>query len=534
MILYLCSLYLLLFLYYPILKDVFLSSNSISPSINSSKSNSNVATILAPIWDGFKKSSKSKIIPGKYIIHFKQDGTFDPSKVAQQSSELFDMKQMGMLSALEAQQVHRFWILSEISKSENPSNVIEHDYDLGNMFSGYSGQFDDSIISKIRGSSIVDIIEPVQWVCISDDYEDQHDILEINDIIYGSQYGDDHNKNLPSYMPAYSPSLENRALYNHMTEERSKIKNSLFNSRNQTQCLVQKNAPWGLERLSHRMLPKTYSGEFHYPDSSGAGVDVYVIDTGIYVDHEEFEGRARWGITIPQGDVDQDGNGHGTHCAGTIGSRKYGIAKKCSLIAVKVLRSDGYGSNADVIKGVEYVMNQHILEGKKRTDRQTVVNMSLGGGKSLALEKAVNAVVESGVHFCVAAGNDNEDACNYSPAGAKEAITVGASTNRDEIAYFSNIGRCVDIFAPGYQITSTWIGSPSSINTISGTSMASPHVAGAVAHFLGGIMKGLSPQDVKLEIKRISTRNILSFVPFDTVNALVHVHGCDNEETIED
>lgn len=537
-ILYLCSLYAILFFYYPLLKDTF-SSGSIFHNeyyqVRHSSKNENGEPEFAPIWDGFKKSSKSKVIPGKYIIHFKKEGTFDPTRVIQPSEDLSDLKQLGMLTALEAQQVHRFWLLSEISKSENPSNVIEHDYELGTFFSGYSGQFDDSILSKIRSSSIVEMVEPAQWVWINDDYEDNVDILETNNIIYG----DDREMILPPYMSAYSPSIKDRELYNQFerrrNEARNKVKNPyLYNEVNQTQCIVQRDAPWGLERLSHRMRPKTYSGEFHYPDSSGAGVDVYVIDTGIYVDHEEFEGRARWGTTIPQGDVDKDGNGHGTHCAGTIGSKRYGIAKKCSLIAVKVLRSDGYGSNSDVIKGVEYVMNQHILEGKKRSERQTVVNMSLGGGKSLALERAVNAAVGSGIHFCVAAGNDNEDACNYSPAGAKEAITVGASTSRDEIAYFSNIGRCVDIFAPGHQITSTWIGSPSSTNTISGTSMASPHVAGAIAHFLSGKMKGMSPQDVKLELRRISTRNTLVFVPFDTINALVHVHGCDNEETIED
>lgn len=173
----------------------------------------------------------------------------------------------------------------------------------------------------------------------------------------------------------------------------------------------------------------------------------YVIDTGTNVDHVDFEGRASWGKTIPQGDADEDGNGHGTHCSGTIAGKKFGVAKKAHVKAVKVLRSNGSGSMSDVVKGVEWAATDHAesvaaaKKGKKKGYKGSVANMSLGGGKSPTLDLAVNAAVDAGIHFAVAAGNDNANSCNYSPAAAQKAVTVGASTLGDERAYFSNYGK---------------------------------------------------------------------------------------------
>ena len=193
-------------------------------------------------------------------------------------------------------------------------------------------------------------------------------------------------------------------------------------------------------------------------------------------------------------DVDDDNNGHGTHCAGTIASKKYGVAKAANVIAVKVLGSNGSGTMSDVVAGVDFAAKAAKVKAAaaaaevKATGstkhKGPVANMSLGGGKSRALDTAVNGAVDTGLHFAVAAGNDNRDACSYSPAAAEKAVTVGASTLGDERAYFSNFGPCVDVFGPGLNILSTWIGSEHAINTISGTSMASPHVAGLLAYLL--------------------------------------------------
>jgi cerevisin len=294
---------------------------------------------------------------------------------------------------------------------------------------------------------------------------------------------------------------------------------------------LEKNAPWGLARISHRdSLTFGNFNKYLYAADAGEGVDVYVIDTGTYIDHVDFDGRAHWGKTIPAGDEDEDGNGHGTHCSGTIAGKKYGVAKKANVYAVKVLRSNGSGSMSDVVKGVEWAAEAHVKKAKagKKGFKGSAANMSLGGGKSPALDEAVNGAVAAGVHFAVAAGNDNADSCNYSPASAENAITVGASALDDSRAYFSNYGKCNDIFAPGLSIQSTWIGSKYAVNTISGTSMASPHVAGLLAYYLSlqpssdsaYAVAEITPKKMKENILSIGTVGALTDVPAGTKNIL--------------
>jgi cerevisin len=296
---------------------------------------------------------------------------------------------------------------------------------------------------------------------------------------------------------------------------------------------VEKGAPWGLARISHRdSLTFGTFNKYLYSSDGGEGVDVYVIDTGTNVDHVDFEGRASWGKTIPSGDEDKDGNGHGTHCSGTVAGKKYGVAKKAHVKAVKVLRSNGSGSMSDVVKGVEYAAESHseqvdkAKKGKRKGFKGSAANMSLGGGKSALLDQAVNAAVDAGIHFAVAAGNDNADSCRYSPAAAEKAVTVGASTLADERAYFSNFGKCNDIFAPGLNILSTWIGSETATNVISGTSMASPHIAGLLAYLLSlqpskssaYAVAEITPKKLKADLLSIATVGALEDVPSDTAN----------------
>ncbi|KAJ5442824.1 Peptidase S8/S53 subtilisin/kexin/sedolisin [Penicillium cf. griseofulvum] len=301
--------------------------------------------------------------------------------------------------------------------------------------------------------------------------------------------------------------------------------------RTMTDGTVEKNAPWGLARISHReSLSFGNFNKYLYAEEGGEGVDAYVIDTGTNVKHVDFEGRANWGQTIPQGDADEDGNGHGTHCSGTIAGMKFGVAKKANVYAVKVLRSNGSGTMSDVVKGVEWAAEAHIKKSKKgdKKFKGSVANMSLGGGSSRTLDLAVNAAVDAGIHFAVAAGNDNADACNYSPAAAEKAITVGASTLADERAYFSNYGKCTDIFAPGLNILSTWIGSEHATNTISGTSMASPHIAGLLAYYVSlapakdsaYAVADVTPKQLKAALISVATEGALTDMPADTPNLL--------------
>ncbi|KAJ3346729.1 hypothetical protein GGF32_007373 [Allomyces javanicus] len=238
----------------------------------------------------------------------------------------------------------------------------------------------------------------------------------------------------------------------------------------------QSGATWGLVRISERALDLTKP--YVYPNSAGSGVDVYIVDTGIYTAHPDFGGRAKWGTTTCDDCVDEDDNGHGTHVAGTVASKTYGVAKSANVIAVKVLGGDGSGTNEGVIAGINYVAAQAKAKGKT-----VAANMSLGGSYSAALNSAVKAATSSGVVFAVAAGNENQNACNTSPASEPSAITVGATTKTDTRSSFSNYGSCLDVFAPGSSITSTW--NNGGTNTISGTSMASPHVAGVAALLIG-------------------------------------------------
>lgn len=238
---------------------------------------------------------------------------------------------------------------------------------------------------------------------------------------------------------------------------------------------TQASVTWGLSRISHK---STGAGNYIYDNTAGSGVTAYTIDTGILTTHNEFEGRATWGYNAVSGSSNTDRNGHGTHVSGTIAGKTYGIAKKASLVAVKVLGDNGSGTTSGVIAGIQWAATNS--KGKK-----AVANMSLGGGYSASLNSAVESAISGGLTFVVAAGNDNTNAANYSPASAPNAITVGATTSSDARSSFSNYGSSLDVFAPGSSIVSSYIGSNSQTNTLSGTSMASPHVAGVAAYLLG-------------------------------------------------
>ncbi|MFL9682976.1 MULTISPECIES: S8 family peptidase [Streptomyces] len=242
---------------------------------------------------------------------------------------------------------------------------------------------------------------------------------------------------------------------------------------------TQTNAPWGLDRIDQASLP--LSGTFTYPDSAGAGVTAYVIDTGVRISHGELAGRAVNGYDAVEGDtVAQDGNGHGTHVATTIAGSTYGVAKAAKVVAVRVLDANGSGTTAGVVAGIDWVTSHHTAGAP------AVANLSLGGGASTTLDNAVKRSIADGVTYAVAAGNSGVNARNSSPARVTEALTVGATGNTDAKAGWSNYGAVLDLFAPGVSITAGWHTSDTATNTISGTSMAAPHVAGAAAVYLAG------------------------------------------------
>jgi subtilisin family serine protease len=275
----------------------------------------------------------------------------------------------------------------------------------------------------------------------------------------------------------------------------------------QTCDTTQTNArSWGICRVSHwgAITGNALTTYKWNSLDSGQNVDVYVIDTGIKLTHNEFEGRAVWGANYVDS-IRDDNNGHGTHCAGTIGGATIGVARNCRLVAVRVLNGAGSGTNAGVINGINYVANT-----ARTRNNPAVASMSLGGGLNTAMNNAVASLVSSGVSTAVAAGNDNANACNYSPASTPTAITVGATStdasNRDIRSSFSNWGSCVDIFAPGSNIYSAGITSNSAYSTLSGTSMACPHIAGLAAVYLHR-QPNLSPAALKSALINDGNKN---------------------------
>ena len=259
---------------------------------------------------------------------------------------------------------------------------------------------------------------------------------------------------------------------------------------------TQTNPTWGLDRIDQPALPLNAAYSYAL---NGAGVRAYVIDTGIRSTHVDFGGRVIAGYTaISDGRGTTDCNGHGTHVAGTVGGTTYGVAKGVTLVPVRVLDCTGSGSTSGVIAGVNWVTSQ--------SHRPAVANMSLGGGASSALDTAVQNSINAGVTYVVAAGNDNQSACNYSPARIAAALTVGATTSSDGRASYSNYGSCLDLFAPGSSITSSWYSSNTSTSTISGTSMASPHVAGVAALYLAA-NGAATPSQVATAINQYATQN---------------------------
>ena len=272
---------------------------------------------------------------------------------------------------------------------------------------------------------------------------------------------------------------------------------------------TQSNPPWGLDRIDQRNRPLSGTYTFNW---TGSGVRAYVIDTGIRTSHTQFGGRAS-NVFDAFGGSGADCNGHGTHVAGTIGGSTYGVAKSALLRGVRVLNCSGSGSNSGVIAGVDWVRNNRI--------NPAVANMSLGGGASSALDTAVNNLANSGVAIAVAAGNSNVDACGTSPARAASAITVGSTTSSDARSSFSNFGPCLDLFAPGSGILSAWINSDTSTATLSGTSMASPHVAGVAALYKQA-NPSASASTIRNAIVNNATTNVISGAGSGSPNRLLY------------
>jgi subtilisin family serine protease len=276
---------------------------------------------------------------------------------------------------------------------------------------------------------------------------------------------------------------------------------------------TQVNPPWGLDRIDQARLP--LSRTYTYPNSAGRAATVYVIDTGVRITHQQIAGRAAYGYDAIDGDnIAPDGNGHGTHVATTVAGSTYGVAKAARIVAVRVLDNAGSGTVSGVIAGVDWVTANR--------SRPAVANMSLGGGASTALDTAVRNSIASGITYTVAAGNSNANAAFYSPARVSTAITVGATTSSDYRASYSNYGSVLDLFAPGSSITAGWHTSDTATATLSGTSMAAPHAAGAAALELTS-RPSASPATVSRILILRSTKRVLRNIGPGSPNRLLRI-----------
>jgi len=319
----------------------------------------------------------------------------------------------------------------------------------------------------------------------------------------------DRHYSISTTFRGYAAHMEKDAVSMLLTQDEVKYVEEDGMAHALQQCNTQSGATWGLVRTSQRNL--NLDGRYFYRgDATGLGVTAYVIDTGILTTHVDFQSgtttRAKWGHnTVDR--VDQDQNGHGTHCAGTIGGTAYGLAKNVHLIAVKVLNAGGSGTWAGVIAGVDWSWEQG------RTDNTpSLASMSLGGGKTQSLNDAVDAAAtdpDFPLIVVVAAGNNNQNQNNFSPASAEQALSIAASDNADRKATFSNWGPGVLCWAPGVAVTSAWIGSNTATNTISGTSMACPHVSGAVAKYLQA-HKMATTDEVKAFIRSVASEGLIT------------------------
>ncbi|MFI9719938.1 S8 family serine peptidase [Streptomyces sp. NPDC052396] len=326
------------------------------------------------------------------------------------------------------------------------------------------------------------------------------------------RYGGKLNRTYTSAVHGFSASGLDRAAAKRLAADPAVAK-VVQNHRFSVSATQEAPPSWGLDRIDQAETKG--DGKYTYPDGAGDGVTAYVIDTGIRISHQDFGGRASYGFNaVDNNDNADDGNGHGTHVAGTIAGTAHGVAKKAKVVAVRVLNAQGQGSTEQVVSGIDWVIKNH--------KGPSVANMSLGGGTDEALDAAVSKAIASGVTFAVAAGNESTDASQSSPARVKEAITVAASTKDDQQAEYSNYGSVVDLYAPGSDITSDWNDSDSGTKTISGTSMATPHVTGAAALYLAE-HKDATPAQVESALVAAATPDKISNPGPGTPNKLLRV-----------
>lgn len=417
-------------------------------------------------------SQQAKVLPDSYIVLFKQNVTVAAA------AEHYAWVQQLQQRLTQGTQEHLESTQSPMSLAA-PSQGHLRTFGIGDTPLGYAGRFCADAIEQIRK---------------------HHDVSSI----YQGNDGVATNLMCPPKVDFVESDSEIKHVTTAGTDTESVI-------------VTQDDAPWGLGRISHReeLEPDTYSKYVYDSAATGEGVDIYTLGTGVYLDHEEFKGRASWGRTFV-GEPDVDSNGNGTLSAGTIAGKTFGVAKKANIIAVKVINDDGWVPLSALINGISWVADQAAVS----VNKGSVMHIGVTLPRLPVLDAAVNAAINAGVHVVVPAGDGEADACDFSPALLRSVITVAASNIFDEAVSFSNHGSCVDIFAPGQNIQSTFIGSRSATEFTSSTSIASAHVAGLLAVLLSPVPIGRSipPIELKARLLGLGTKDALDIDFSDTPN----------------
>lgn len=402
-------------------------------------------------------------------------------------------------------------LVSKFELNANLGNIL-HRYNFGSSdsnvtFAGYAGYFHPLIVNGIKQSPWVDYLVADDSVGLTND----------NEITNNTSSDVNNNTDIPLNQIKPSNTTENATNEDDLSDKDTENDNNeeeapiLAAARGHTN---QVNGTWNLSRIWRRR--SNGSVYYRYNSRAGTGVDIYIIDSGIYRDHNEFQGdRVSTGITFTE-DGSNDLNGHGSHVAGIAAGRWFGVAKKARLIPVKVLNASGRTTWSSIISAIQWVVNE-----VKRTGRRSVINMSISGGRNQAVNDAIAMAIRAGIHVVVAAGNKNADSCSFSPSSAPGVISVGSVNVFDAKSTFSNIGKCVTIQAPGESIMSAGLSSESAVAVMSGTSMASPHVAGAVAVILS--QKNFTPAQMQSYLLRKSTKNVVTGLNDETTKNLLYL-----------
>ncbi|KAG0277599.1 subtilisin-like serine protease [Linnemannia exigua] len=453
---------------------------------------------------GPRGRQRGAVLPNKYIVKLKNGADFSSinlrSKIEEHNrlSRLPPKGEEGAPPQSEQQ---------KLQEEDYIPNQVDHEYDFG-TWKGYAGQFSPEFLKELEAHDEVEYVEEdtMMWAWGYEPKSQARDEVD-NDSQEGEvvieEIGDDQEESLNQAIDA---SFGGQVVPSFVNETATFEADAIINGHGVRLNYYSLKAPsWGLSRIATRR--RDIQKDYTYMSTAGNDVDVYIVDSGVYSEHSDFENRASTIANFVTSETQGDTCGHGTHVAGIVAGRRYGVAKRARILAVKVLDSEGQGSTSQVLAGINFVINHAV----NNPNPKKVINMSLGGEFSRPVNDAVRlAVTRHGLPFFVAAGNSGDDACQYSPAGVEEAFAVGGSDRWDKIGWYSCTGSCVKIFAPGSGIPSNWIHSPTAAHILDGTSMATPHVTGVAALFMGAGRNYNNARELYKDILDFATPDVIT------------------------